>query len=204
MRSTRILLFLAFCTACDDLRPPNTVRQTTFAITVPGIRAGLSSQPFSGPAPTAVNLRPQHATHGFSLPVAVIGSERPEAIPDYLAYRHFIMVTATASNASARQIAGRDAFLARVGLSKSDRASYIEAIAGVSEQLSSIWEERRLLVAGTALSSLRFAELKLLEDQVFDSAQDRLRTRLSMEGAKRLDAHIRIIKRGIVIYGEAR
>jgi len=206
MRTRHLSLLLAFCAIVaypsSQLLITSSARQLTSGAAVSSARTGSSSGPVINHI-SASKVGAPHVTQRSSFPVAVDGSKTPDRIPDYLAYRHFIMITAVPATASTRQVGRRDAFLARVNLSENDRAAYLNALAGVDEQLSQIAAERRHL-SGTSADGSRFATLKLSEDRVFDDAQTRVRSTLSAEGGKRLDAHIQDIKRAIVIYGDAR
>ena len=142
-----------------------------------------------------------HTAESVRLPIIANGANTPDAIPDSLAYRHFIMVTATAATALPQDIARRDAFLNQVGLSENDRSTYLAALSGVREQLASIAQARSQLSPGTSNLRDQFLALKRREDQTLDSAQNRLLTWLSATGVARLNAHIQSVKKCIVVYG---
>lgn len=143
-------------------------------------------------------VRQQHIAQ---LPLLVDGDKNPEQIPDDLAYRHFISVTAARGNASAKDLDRRDAFLARVGLSATDRTAYLKAVNGVSDELANIDLQRRSAATDGALS--RLPELKQREVRLLDTAAGRIRGTLSRDGVERVRTHISAhVKKHIKIYGQ--
>ena len=145
-----------------------------------------------------------------SLPVAVDGAISPDGIPDWLAYRHFIMAIAQPQTPSAEQTARRDALLSRVGLSRNDNTSFLVAIRNVRDELDLVAQERRRISADPASSSFLSASsrsaletLKSRENQILGDAQTRLENALTPDGSRRLEIHIQeYVKKRIKVYGE--
>ena len=171
--------------------------------------AGQASNPHAahGPqAPTSPNAasRPQTVSNiAAALPIAVDGSKTPERIPDHIAYYHFITAVAKPAHASAPQLAKRNAWLARVGLSQYDQDQLDQALSNVSDALGSVARSRKGLSARSLAGAAALAKLKTREQDILEGARARLQGSLSWEGAARVDRHVQEhIKRHIVIYGD--
>jgi hypothetical protein len=138
------------------------------------------------------------------LPVVVDGRTTPDAIPDGVAYRHFISTTSIPKTASAEQLLRRTLRLRSVGLSVDDQRSYIEAIRPLRDDLDRIAVRRAQAASarrGNVLTTAA-ASLPQEEEMAFEQARARLDAALSHEGRERLDAFIRgRVKRHIKIYG---
>jgi hypothetical protein len=140
-----------------------------------------------------------HAQRGAALPLLVDGALTPEQVPDAVAYRHFISVTAVSATAStAADRYRRDALLEQAGLSAADRASYLAAITNVKDSLQAI--DQRMQVTSDVPS---FDALKQQRRDLLDAAAARIRASLSADGTKRLQKHIDAnVKKRIRIYGQ--
>jgi hypothetical protein len=142
-------------------------------------------------------------TPGPGLRVAVNGAERPDLVPDSLAYYHFIMATALSQSPSPDELARRSRELDGVGLSRLDSDALITALSNVREQLDEVEVARQALSPGTQDSSSTSELLKAREVSIFENAIARIRNVLSEDGQRRLEYRIReFVKRNIVIYGE--
>lgn len=152
--------------------------------------------PRSGPG----GARSQVGNSGTSLPLAVDGAKNPERIPDYLAFRHFLSVTAVSATAPEHERGVRDAALALVQLSAEDRTAYLSAIGTLRDELTSI-EQRRRLAGHDDVRSLN--DLRTEQGRLLDGRAARAMASLSTTGAERLRQHINgRVKSGIKIYGE--
>jgi hypothetical protein len=135
-------------------------------------------------------------TRPAALPIIVDGGTTPEAIPDELAYHHFIMAIAIPDNPSLVEVSRRNGLLDAVGLSKSDNASLIGALAHVREGLNTVSAMR-------AQSPIDPAALKLKEDGIILTARERIWASVTADGFERLTNHIRgHVKTRIKIYGD--
>jgi hypothetical protein len=135
-----------------------------------------------------------------ALPLAVDGAKHPELIPDYVAYRHFISVTAVSTTASQKEIDRREAFLAQVRLSPKDGAAYVAALGNIRDALTSIERQGRLLDHADAAA---LSNLKRQQGQLLDDTATRALGSLSAEGVSRLQEHINgRVKANIRIYGD--
>jgi len=142
---------------------------------------------------------PQPATSN-SLKLLVDGQLSPGLIPDQVAYRHLISVTAVSAGASVAETRRRDAILTAVGLSDVDRRNYIDALTTVGSALEGI--QQRMQAAHADISTLD--SLKQQKGQVMDSAASRVMSSLSAEGAARLRKHIDDrVKTHIRMYSQA-
>jgi hypothetical protein len=140
------------------------------------------------------------------VPIAVDGAKTPRNIPDELAYRHFMMAVAVPLQASAKQMARRDALLATVGLSKRDHSAVVRSMRTVREGLDQVVHTRRQIPQNAQVSvstQVSLSALRGQENQIFKNARTRLRDSLSWEGGMRLDKHVQDrVKRRIVVYGD--
>jgi hypothetical protein len=139
-----------------------------------------------------------------SLPVAVDGAQRPDLIPDSVAYYHFIMAAAVPSNPSTAHVSRRERILAHVGLSQGDHDAFLNALTNVREELDRIEADRKQWSFDTPSSRAALTVLKHQQTQVLDGARTRIQNALTSDGMTRLDSHVQQqVKRSIVIYGEA-
>jgi hypothetical protein len=154
--------------------------------------------------PTATQPDSQRLVRGVPLLISADGEKTPELIPDRLAYKHFILITAKRINASAEQVDRRESILRNVGFSKADHDLFISALIGVREELDQIAAERRQVPNDdTPAAFASLTVLKQREDAVFNTATVTLETVFSPEGNTRLTAYIREhVKRHIVVYGD--
>jgi hypothetical protein len=170
----------------------------------PGVRVGAALDRVGARLATAVargsgGTGASGAQTGAALPLSVDGAKHPELIPDFVAYRHFLSVTAVSTSASKTEIDRRDSFLALVRLSPKDRAAYVAALGNVGDALTSIEHQKRLLDHANATE---VANLKRQQGQLLDDTATRALRALSAEGASRLQAHINgRVKANIKIYG---
>jgi hypothetical protein len=123
-----------------------------------------------------------------SLPTSIDGALAPAAIPDRVAYRHF-MVAAMMSASDPLSRTRQTAMLRNIALSDADHASVVKVLAATARQLES------LDPLSSTFSGLRNA--------AFDTARDEMDMSLSVEGLSRLHEYLqRYIKPRIKIYGE--
>jgi hypothetical protein len=146
-----------------------------------------------------------HVNRPVDRPVLIVdGAATPEAIPDDVAFRHFVRAAAIADRASARDLARREGLLARAGLSAADRLAFAGALRGLRQTLDTTSREVQQLSPESLFevsSRIRLADLRGREVAAIDAARSRLETSLSPEGLSRLDVHVREdIKRRIKIY----
>lgn len=148
----------------------------------------------------------QHTADLMQLPVLVDGSKTPEAIPDRLAYKHFLLAVAEPEHPSPDESARQAARLAPLALSPSDYSDFVHQLGVFKSQLDDIEARRLRIESDVSLesSSRESALLKLKAEQ--DSALTSILTALhdvmTADGASRLDRYIREqVKRRIVIYG---
>jgi hypothetical protein len=140
------------------------------------------------------------SSHQPKLALLVDGAKNPERIPDAIAYRHLISVTAMSSEVSEKEARMRLALLRRIGLSQRDLDTYVASLNGVRERLSSLDAAQR--VAAPAQLE-RLSELKAQREQLLDEAAARVRATLSAEGVQRVQAHIDgHVKPRVKIYGD--
>jgi hypothetical protein len=137
-----------------------------------------------------------------ALPTLVDGSLTPEAIPDRLAYYHFIMATAITCDAAAKEVDRRESLLREVGFSKRDHDSFIESLQDVRDRLDQVTIARKQWGVDTTPARAALAMLKQQEKKILDGARSKIQMALTGEGLDRLDTHIREhVKRNIKIYG---
>ena len=154
-----------------------------------------------GPAMShTIDARTRRTVGRVELPLSVDGAQNPEQIPDYIAYRHFISVTAVSASASGKEVFRRDAILARIGLSKADQDSYLRAVASVREEL--VDTDQRMQAVHSDSGTMN--ELRRQKGQVLDNAATRVLSSLSAAVEQLLQAKINeSIKTHIRIYGDA-
>ena len=153
------------------------------------------------------NASPLRVKPASLLRVAVDGATDPEAVPDDLAYRHFLMALAVARTAPSAQVARRDALLATVSLSAADQAAMKTALIEVRERLDHVSQRRRQFTPESVVSvaaQVALVDLRREENEIIAVARARVESALSVEGFVALDRHIQDhVKRRIVIYGDA-
>jgi vacuolar-type H+-ATPase subunit H len=182
------------------------------AVALPGLRgsaaapsgatAGTPSKG-AGPALAAASHQhtpgPQAAGSKVTLPLIADGQVNPELIPENVAYRHFISVTAIAQGASRDAIYKRDTILARVDLTDADRQAYLSAVREVRERLLSAELKIRESNHDVTASDTARAE----KGQILDDARARIDAALSKDGSERLRDHVLTrVRTQIRIYGQ--
>lgn len=172
-------------------------------------RAGAppaTSRPASPGSPTkhaSQFVAPSVVSGGISLPsdaipVVADGEVDPDSIPDFVAYRHFIMAISLSSNPSEADVARREMHLTLAGLFGKDRDVVQGAVVGVRSELD---EGAALLRSATPDLSAVGAH-RLRKTELLNVAKERMLNDLSLEGRQKLERHItRNIKRRIKIYG---
>lgn len=161
----------------------------------PEVHPAAQHQP-SGDSSTATPGVTKHTIGGAqsatSLPLLIDGAKTPELISDDLAYRQFIMATAGTAVATGDELARRNAFLDRVGLSATDREKFVSALASTGRDLDdATW------------NAIDARAKKARRDAVFGKARVDLGNALSPGGSARLLAHVREhVKPRIRIYGQ--
>jgi hypothetical protein len=181
------------------------VLTSVFDTSVSAVRTGtatLSTQSTTS-APTLQPDAPAVSDNGAAgapVVLTVDGQLTPELVPDDLAYRHFLSVTAVGSRSSAADLRRRDAILEHLGLSGADRRAYIDATLTVSDALQRL--DRQMEASHQDVSAVD--ALKEQKRQVLDDAARRVNTSLSAGGAATLRSHINErVKRHIRIYRQA-
>jgi hypothetical protein len=123
------------------------------------------------------------------VPVSVDGSVTPDAIPDRVAYRHFIVAASLSNAQDTESLARQRAVVDSVGLSLADRASLQTVLNDVADKV------RRIDPTSSA------AAQKAARDEVLSAAEDQVRFALSPAGLTQLQSRIELMKRRIKIYG---
>jgi hypothetical protein len=124
------------------------------------------------------------------------GAVNPAAIPDAVAYGHFIR--ATAASTSATDLERRAALLTQAGLTAGEQAQFAAALGDVGHELQTLHEQLR---AGPPPDVATMQTLQQRQRQVLADAEHRLRTVLPPAVLATLDAHIQShVKRRIKIY----
>jgi hypothetical protein len=131
------------------------------------------------------------------LEVKADGAKNPNLISDDRAYTHFLI--STIGNGE-KDVARREALLARAGLTKGDRAAYTEAIAELGVQLPIAMAQRGTAVRNESPSEYQSALEK--ERVLIDAARLRVGAALTPVASAALDAYIqKQVKPHIVVYG---
>jgi len=135
------------------------------------------------------------------LPIKVDGADRPDQIPDNIAYAHFVILMAQSDEPSTDELARGQGALKKLDLAAADTTRFKAALAGVHKELEFLTREEARLSAAKA-EPARIDRLRLQRSRVFDEATTRLK-RLSPAGRAKLEAFIEAeIKPNVVIYGE--
>lgn len=179
------------------------------AVTLPGFKAESGRTTTiannGGAGPALKPARHQHASGSqpegtkVKLPLIADGQANPEMIPENVAYRHFISVTAIAQGARQDAIYKRDAILARVDLAEADRQAYVSAVSEVRARLVIADLKIRDSNHDVAASDSARAE----KGQILDEARARIDAALSPAGSERLRNHVLTrVRTQIRIYGQ--
>jgi hypothetical protein len=164
-------------------------------------RAAIMALVVTGICGEATARAQAHDTHVVSLPVAVDGALNPEAIPEDLAYRHFLMVVAEPDTPTSGQVARRDAILDRIGLSAADRVAIISALAGLRGRLDGLDGEAQRLVSTNTLQADRHDAIRAEKTRALDEARLSVVQSLTLIGRTQLQRHVLDhVRRRIVIY----
>ena len=151
----------------------------------------------ASPAPRG-GVGVHHAHARAALPLLVDGAVTPAQIPDAVAYRHFVSITAVSATASTADQHRRDAILEPAGLSAADRASYLAAITNLRDSLQAIEQQMHIAPDVATVDALKQQRRSLL-----DAAAARILASLSADGTTRFQAHIKTsVKKRIRIYGQ--
>jgi hypothetical protein len=152
----------------------------------------------ASPAVTPFTPTSHHAHASATLPLLVDGAVNPGQIPDALAYRHYVSITAVSATASAADVHRRNSLLDPVTLSTADRAAYVAAITNLRDSLQALDAQLAAAQDVTTADGLKQQRRNLL-----DTAAARIRASLSTDGAARLQAYINnTVKTHIRIYGQ--
>jgi hypothetical protein len=108
------------------------------------------------------------------------------AVPDYVAYRHLISVTAIDADAPASEEDRRNMVLARLGLADSDRIAYLVAVATVRAEIQRL--DRPITLDGQDVTQLD--RLREQRGSILDQAAARVLAAMSASGRARLTSHI--------------
>ena len=155
-----------------------------------------SSLPRQSPV---ASVNPQSIAGASKVALSIDGQVTPERVPDEVAYRHFISVTAVGLGASAADFHRRDAILEQVGLSGADRRAYVAATITVKGALQRI--ERNMETLHLDIAAVD--ALKQERGSLLDNAALRALSSLSADGVARMRLHINErVKRHIRIYSQ--
>jgi hypothetical protein len=125
-----------------------------------------------------------------TIPVAVDGAVTPGAIPDQVAYRHFIVAAGVSDDADRTALVRRTSVLNGLGLSPADNLSLLRVLKDVAAQLGKIDSGRDAAMA------------KAARDKILNAAQPNVQAALSAEGLTKLEIYLRDhMKPRIKIYG---
>jgi hypothetical protein len=140
----------------------------------------------------------QTASATPKLPVAVDGSQTPEAIPLPLAYRHLLLSLAASDGSVGSE--RRDRQFKAIGLSEDDRKAVEPLLATLRNTLEGLDRTRRVLATHPA-SDATLNALQTQEHQALDAAQEQLRQLVTPRGADLVDAYVRgYVRARIVVY----
>ena len=156
--------------------------------------------------PSARAIGHQHFREGAGLeipgsqpsgaPLVADGRTDANVIPDFVAYRHFVMAVAIPREAPTwAERSRRNHYLNSVRLSLSDRMAVVEAVANVREELKAADEMIKNGPSAAAAASAR-------RETALNGAGERLRLLLSADGQARVDSFVNTkIKPRVRIYG---
>ena len=92
--------------------------------------------------------------------------------------------------------------MTRIGLSRDDKARFVDTLAGVREQLETIERAESGLNTDTEAGRSALLTLKANREQLLDGTKAALKASLSADGANRLDAFVKgHVKAHIKVYG---
>lgn len=135
-------------------------------------------------------------------PVVIDGAVTPDAIPDAVAYRHFLIAAAGSEKPTPAERVKLDGLVGRIGLSDDDRAAFSNALKGMRDALDNVTKERNQVLLGSANARAVLTALKGREDKLVQTARARLESWVTAEGRALLETHIKgHVKRHIKIYG---
>lgn len=149
-------------------------------------------------------MEAQHEHHSSQLPVLVDGDRTPEAVPDDLAYAHFLAAIALEQDAPEDARKRQAAQLLPLGLEPEHQEALKRILAHLKAGLNET--ERGLQEASRGVqppeSSRRIASLLEQRRQLAAAAVGEIRRSLPEQAFARIDNHVRThVKRRIVIYG---
>lgn len=131
------------------------------------------------------------------LEIKADGAKNPNLISDDRAYTHFLIST---TGNGEKDVARREALLARAGLTKGDRDAYTEAIAELGVQLPTVMAQRATALRNESPSDYQNALDR--ERAMLDSARLRVDAALTPVARAALDTYIQQnVKPHIVVYG---
>jgi hypothetical protein len=138
-----------------------------------------------------------------TLVVSVDGKKTPQLVPDAFAYKLYLKTLAMGDSPSVQERGKHQAILKTLRLSDTDLGEIAPVLTGLGRALDAIRAERRRIDAsGTAVqSATTLIELTNREDSALQSAVQDVLNNLSIDGRKRLDAHIQNrVKQHIVMF----
>lgn len=149
-------------------------------------------------------MEAQHEHHSSQLPVLVDGARTPEAIPDGLAYTHFLAAIALEAGAPEEARKRQAAQLLPLGLEPEHQEALKRILAHLKAGLNET--ERGLQEASRGVQTLeasqRIAALLARRAQLPAAAVEEIRRALPEEALALIEEHVRThVKRRIVIYG---
>jgi len=155
-----------------------------------GVRsASQHREPYRLGTPPAAHQHAGHAAATKAIRVAVDGAVDPDAVPDDVAYAHFLR----AFTSSVAGTGYREHVLEQIGLAPADRAALVAALGSLGAELDAIDKRRAAREPHEAL--------KRVHSQAVLAARSRIHAALSGAGMAMLDSYIRAqVKRRIVIY----
>jgi sulfur transfer protein SufE len=139
-------------------------------------------------------------------PGTIDGAKNPELIPDDVAYRVLLLAIAEPEDASPEQKARARAKIVRAQLSEDDEVLFLTMATQYKTQIDSLAAQAAQITNGIALvhpdsvQGRQLSQLGRQQDQVLVNTIAALKSRLSVGGSEKLDAHVQSIKRKMKLY----
>lgn len=153
---------------------------------------------------STTNLEPQATMP--DPPGTIDGAKNPELIPDDVAYRVLLLAIAEPEDASPEQKARARAKIVRAQLSEDDEVLFLTMATQYKTQIDSLAAQAAQITNGIALvhpdsvQGRQLSQLGRQQDQVLVNTIAALKSRLSVGGSEKLDAHVQSIKRKMKLY----
>lgn len=139
-------------------------------------------------------------------PGTIDGAKNPELIPDDVAYRVLLLAIAEPEDASPEQKARARAKIVRAQLSEDDEVLFLTMATQYKTQIDSLAAQAAQITNGIALvhpdsvQGRQLSQLGRQQDQVLVNTIAAVKSRLSVGGSEKLDAHVQSIKRKMKLY----